>query len=49
MRAEALVGRVGLAQSGPLADSKSDASVRAEDADPVPFPVVALRFDWRRC
>jgi predicted glutamine amidotransferase len=38
-RAEALVGRVGLAQSsgGAIADSKSDASVRAEDADPFRF------------
>ena len=36
-RAEALVGRVGLAQSGPLADGKTDASVRAEDADPFRF------------
>jgi glutamine amidotransferase len=38
-RAEALVGRVGLAQSGPSgsAEGTSDASVRAEDADPFRF------------
>ena len=35
-RAEALVGRVGLAQSGPSADGKTT-SVRAEDADPFRF------------
>jgi glutamine amidotransferase len=35
-RAEALVGRVGLAQ-GAAAEGKSDASVRAEDADPFRF------------
>ena len=38
-RAEALVGRVGLAQTGPdgSPEGKSDASVRAEDADPFRF------------
>ena len=38
-RAEALVGRVGLAPTGPdgSAESKTDASVRAEDADPFRF------------
>jgi glutamine amidotransferase len=39
-RAEALVGRVGLAQtdgSDPTAEVKPDASVRAEDADPFRF------------
>jgi hypothetical protein len=39
-RAEALVGRVGLAQSAPgeaPTDGKTDASVRAEDADPFRF------------
>jgi len=38
-RAEALVGRVGLAPAAPEApgDVKSDASVRAEDADPFRF------------
>ena len=38
-RAEALVGRVGLAPTGPdgSAEGKTDASVRAEDADPFRF------------